>query len=147
MNPLRPDNNYDAWLVRRLLRMLAEHEERCRQDCRAARRQSLSASMRQHQAAGGRVSAPVRCPYGWQMDPCDDQRLRPHPAEQQVVARVVSEHCAGKSCRQIARDLTTERIAPRLAPAWNHQTVAAIIRRATTLALPRQDGSRCTAAA
>jgi len=120
---------YDAWLVECIVNLLKRHDNRVAAEKRLKIGRRTSVSMLASQDAGRRVSSIP--PYGWTTDPVRSWRLVPQPAEQQVRQRILREAAAGKTFRAIARGLDAAGVPSRSGRAWSHQTVGAIVRRAS----------------
>jgi DNA invertase Pin-like site-specific DNA recombinase len=88
-----------------------------------------SSAMLRHQANGRRMTRPDRCPFGWQPDPDDPDRLAEDAEEQAVIARIQVERAKGCGLREIARTLDGEGIDCR-GGGWSHSAVRSILRRA-----------------
>lgn len=67
-------------------------------------------------------------PYGWDLD-ADGKSLTPEPFEQHGLDRMIALRFEGLTYRAIARTLDAEGIAPKYGGSWNHQSIAAILRR------------------
>jgi DNA invertase Pin-like site-specific DNA recombinase len=92
-----------------------------------------SNAMIRHQASGRRMTRPDRCPFGWQPDPEDPERLIEDAEEQAAIARVREERQRGRGLREIARALDQAGIDCR-GRGWSHSTVRSILIRAGELA-------------
>lgn len=112
----------DARLMRRIVEAIAEYELTT-----TSRR--TSDKMRQHQANGRRMSA--RVPYGTMVDPGDESKskLIPCPAEQATLAEIMKLHNKGLSPYQIAKDLNTRGLKPRMAKQWSKGVIKGIVER------------------
>src|SRR5215831_5862951 len=87
-----------------------------------------SAAMLRHQAKGRRMTRSDRCPYGWQPDPTDQERLVKDADEQANIARIREERRHGRGLREIARRLDMAGIGCR-GGRWSHTTVRSILLR------------------
>ena len=85
-----------------------------------------SDAMLRHQENGRRMSD--RTPYGWIRNPNNPALMVEDEHEQAVIQRIMSEHRAGVSMRQIGRDLESAGILCREGP-WHHTTIRRIIAR------------------
>jgi DNA invertase Pin-like site-specific DNA recombinase len=88
-----------------------------------------SAAMLRHQATGRRMTRRDRCPYGWQPDPANPDRLAEDAEEQAVIARIRQERAKGHSLRDIARALDRAGVGCR-GKRWEHWAIRSILRRA-----------------
>ena len=120
---------YDAWLVECIVNLLRRHDNRVAAEKRLRVGRRTSKAMLALQDAGRRVSSIP--PYGWTTDPVRPWRLTPQPEEQQVRQRILQEAAAGKTFRAIARGLDAAGVPCRSGRTWSHQTVGAIVRRAS----------------
>ncbi len=69
-------------------------------------------------------------PYGWRVA-ADEIALLPVEAEQAVIREILAMRSEGRSYRSIAGELTSRRVPTKEGgPAWTHQSVASILRRA-----------------
>ena len=92
-----------------------------------------SEAMLSHQARGRRMTGRTKVPYGYQLDPADEARQIPNPAEQLVVERIRQLHANGFSNRRICRELDAAGINRRGKPwAEQHAMVRGILRREAT---------------
>jgi len=72
-----------------------------------------SQEMKRKQAAGHRVTRPDRCPFGWRMDPADNERLAEAPEEQAAIALIRQAAPKGLSYRGICRWLDAQGVQRR----------------------------------
>ncbi len=86
-----------------------------------------AAAMLAQQKAGKRVGR--YAPYGHQVDPDDETRLVPLPAEQIAIARVLELTAEGKSPYQVASALDEEMPGACRGKNWIPRTVAKIVKR------------------
>jgi site-specific DNA recombinase len=99
-----------------------------------------SSAMLKHQANGRRMTRLDRCPFGWRLDPADPERLVEDAEEQATIGRIRRLHRDGAGLREIGRCLDRAGVSCR-GGAWQHTTIAAILRRAgapLALTLQRQ---------
>ncbi len=120
---------YDAWLVECIVNLLIRHDNRVAADKRLRVGRQTSAAMLARQDAGRRVSSIP--PYGWAVDSSRPWRLVPRPDEQRVRDTILRGAADGNSYRAIARELNTAGVPCRSGRTWSHQTVGAIVRRAS----------------
>jgi site-specific DNA recombinase len=114
-------------MVFRLLAVLAEFER----DLISERTKTALAHLRRRGQRTGQV------PLGKSLA-ADGVTLEPDAAELAVVAEVRAWHAAGWTLRAIARELTARGVPTKNGrPAWNHMSVAKIVRRPDPLEEPR----------
>ncbi len=120
---------YERWQVECITRLLKRHDDRVAAEKRLRVGRQTSAAMLARQDAGRRVSSIP--PYGWVVDPSRPWRLMPRPDEQRVRDTILRGAADGNSYRAIARELNTAGVPCRSGRTWSHQTVGAIVRRAS----------------
>jgi hypothetical protein len=75
------------------------------------------------------MTRPTHCPFGFEPDPDDPERLVENAEEQRAIKLIRERRGEGLGLREIARSLDDDGV-PCRGDHWNHVTIANVLNRA-----------------